>query len=322
MRADRLLTITYLLQQHGLMTSKELSRRLEVSERTIARDMEALSSAGVPVYSERGMNGGWRLSEGYRVQLAGLQKHEIQSLLLMRPSEILEDVGLRQSFDSAFLKLLAAVPASLKQDAEFARQRIHVDGAAWHPSKESFDTLPLLQEAVWASRCLSLHYPKGNELTERVVRPLGLVVKGNTWYLAADTEDGMRSFRVSRIREAFLLDEWFERPAHFDLASYWEQSTASFQSNLPSFPASIRIHEKLLPRLQQASYAEVTDIRPHAEHGWFTAEVRFQVIDSACELILRLGPWAEVLGPEPLRDEVVRRAQAIVDLYKKGSPRD
>ncbi len=127
-----MLSILLLLQTNGRMTSRQLAEKLEVSERTIFRDMESLSMAGVPVFAERGSSGGWHLSEGYRTNLTGLKKDEIQSLLLMNPTGVLKDLGLDQDFDQAFLKLLAALPPSIRSDAEYVRQRIHIDGAGWH----------------------------------------------------------------------------------------------------------------------------------------------------------------------------------------------
>lgn len=159
-RADRLLSILLLLQNHGKMTSRELARRLEVSERTIFRDMEALCTAGIPVYADRGSTGGWALTEGYRTRLTGMKAQELMSLLLMNSSSLVDDLGLRGEFDSACLKLLAASPAELRRDAEVARERIHVDGAGWHQTSESSTYLPVVQEAVWEERTLRIEYER------------------------------------------------------------------------------------------------------------------------------------------------------------------
>jgi predicted DNA-binding transcriptional regulator YafY len=199
MRADRLLQIMLLLQTRGCLTSKELAARLEVSERTIFRDMEALSAAGVPVYAERGVQGGWKLAEGYRTDWAGLNKEEIVSLLAAKPHRHLSDLGWSPKFEAALLKLLASLSPTLRRDVEYARERLYVDGAGWHPSGEDVPLLPLLQEAVWAGRQLRLDYASGSGSGGmrmdhasgsgsgglRIVHPLGLVLKGSLWYLVA-----------------------------------------------------------------------------------------------------------------------------------------
>src|SRR5215831_17768904 len=186
MRADRLISIMLLLQVRRQITARELARRLEVSERTIHRDMEALGMAGVPVVAERGTGGGWSLLEGYRTNLTGLTGTEMQALLLAKPSPLLADLGLRQAAEVALLKLLAALPAMSRRAAEYARQRLHVDGAGWHEAAEAVPFLLPIQEAIWQERKLRLTYQRGDGATvERLVDPLGLVAKGGVWYLAA-----------------------------------------------------------------------------------------------------------------------------------------
>ncbi|MDF2959963.1 MAG: YafY family transcriptional regulator, partial [Paenibacillus sp.] len=175
MRAERLLSILLCLQSYGKMTTRQLAEKVEVSERTITRDMEALSAAGIPIYALRGAAGGWSLSEGYRTNLTGLKAEEVQSLLLMNPSGIMNDLGLRSDFEGAFLKLLASLPPALRRDAEFMRERIHVDGAGWHQSEETFPYLAIVQEAIWEEKKLLIYYPKNGEITERLVEPLGLI---------------------------------------------------------------------------------------------------------------------------------------------------
>ncbi|MFC4303574.1 helix-turn-helix transcriptional regulator [Cohnella boryungensis] len=171
MRADRLLTILALLQAHGRLTTRDIAGRLEVSERTVHRDMEALTTAGIPVYAERGSSGGWSLSEGYRHRITGMTSGEIRSLLLVHDSSVVKDLGLNEQADTAFDKLLSALPEAVRKDAEYVRNRIHVDGAGWHsaPARESH--LKLVQEAVWAQRKLRISYRgwDASEDTERII---------------------------------------------------------------------------------------------------------------------------------------------------------
>ena len=235
MRADRLLSILLLLQVHRRLTARALARRLEVSERTIHRDMEALSAAGIPVYAERGGGGGWSLVEEYRTNLTGLNTAEIQALFVTRPARLLADLGLEQASDAGLIKLQAALPAMQRDDAEYARQRIYVDITGWNRAEESIATLPVLQAAIWQERKLQFTYERGGDCAavERLVDPLGLVAKGSGWYLVAGEEGEIRSYRVSRVQEAKLIDQPCVRPKGFDLAAYWEQSMISFKDQLP-----------------------------------------------------------------------------------------
>src|SRR5262245_49518363 len=218
MRADRLVSILLLLQMHARLTARYLAKRLEVSERTIHRDMEALGTAGVPVVADRGVGGGWRLVEGYRANVSGLTEAEVQALFVTRPSRLLADLRLDKASDGALVKLLSVLPAVNRRGAELARQRIHIDVSGWSRSREPVPHLPTLQQAVWSDRRLRILYDRDGCASERVLDPLGLVAKGSTWYLVARVENDIRSYRVSRICEAAILDQSFVRPPEFDLA--------------------------------------------------------------------------------------------------------
>src|ERR1051325_7154818 len=230
MRADRLLSIMLLLQIYRRLTAGELARRLEVSERTIHRDMEALSTAGVPVVAERGAGGGWALVDGYRTNLTGLNGEEIQSLFAATPSRLLSDLSLDKAADAAHVKLLAALPESSRSLAEYARERIHVDSAGWGGAEERAPHLRTIQEAVWQGRRLFIAYARGCESpdAELEVDPLGLVAKGGVWYMVAAVGGDARSYRVSRVRAARLSEEAAARPEGFDLAAFWDASVARF----------------------------------------------------------------------------------------------
>ncbi|HEX8339101.1 MAG TPA: HTH domain-containing protein, partial [Pyrinomonadaceae bacterium] len=176
MRADRLVSIMLLLQIHRRLTAGELARRLEVSERTIHRDMEALSKAGVPVVAERGAGGGWALVGGYRTNLTGLNAAEVQTLFAGLPPRLLADLGLNRDSEAAHVKLLAALPPSARADAEYARRRVHVDVAGWGGgAEEAVPHLHTIQEAVWRGRRLCFTYGGDRgESAGRVADPLGL----------------------------------------------------------------------------------------------------------------------------------------------------
>lgn len=317
MRADRLLNLLLLLQNRGKMSSRQLAELLEVSERTIVRDIEALSAAGIPVYAERGSRGGWVLADSYRTNLTGMRPEEIVSLLLANHNELLKDLGIQGDFQAAYQKLLAAAPAPIRQDAELIRERLHIDGAGWHASEEAFPWLSAVQEAVWAQRKLRIRYRKEEGITERIIHPLGLVAKRNVWYVAAEQEpDGeLRTFRISRLEEASLLDETFMRPEGFDLAAYWEQSTTRFKSELPRYVARVRTTEAGLDRLRKERFIKVLQVENSDNQGQILAEVDLQTLDWACGVILRIGRDAEVLEPQELRERMISEAQAILALY-------
>ena len=301
------------------MTSRALADKLEVSERTIFRDMEALSAAGIPVYAERGSGGGWLLSEGYRTNLTGMKTEEILSLLLTNPSELLNDLGIKDHFDAAFQKLLAASPTAIKKNAEMVRQRMLVDGAGWHQSKESFEHLSTVQEAVWEERQLNIQYRRDEETVERIVYPLGIVAKRNVWYLIAQSSGDLRTYRISRLIGACMLEETFERPDDFDLERFWEQSTQQFKNNLPRYPARLRVHRKLHARIGQERYAKILRTEEAGDGSeWSELDMEFQTLNSACEIILSYGALVEVLAPEELRTKVVLEVQATAAVYAKS----
>jgi predicted DNA-binding transcriptional regulator YafY len=346
MRADRLLSLLMLLEVHRKLTAQEMAQRLEVSERTIHRDMEALSASGVPVYAERGTGGGWSLQEGYHVKLNGLNQSEIRSLFLNSPSRLLTDLGLEQSSEMAYRKLTAALSPAMRQDAEFARERLHIDGAGWNHRDEEVPYLQLLQTAVWEQRKLVITYEKLSDaslqvpLSERSVHPLGLVAKGHAWYLVASTEEGqLRSYRISRVRSAALSDEPSLRPVVFDLEAFWELSKLELKRNVPKYMAQLLVESSVIPKLRRAAYIEIAYIgEPGSDFGceldstsgsatssvskldsqqplWLPVEVDFQTLNHACEFILSQGASIQVLLPNELRDHVAEQARRIIDLY-------
>jgi predicted DNA-binding transcriptional regulator YafY len=325
MRADRLLSIMLLLQVHRQMTAGDLARRLEVSERTIHRDMVALGMAGVPVTAARGSGGGWRLLEEFRTNLTGMNAAEVRALFLTRPSRLMADLGMEQASDAALIKLLAALPAISRQNAEDMRQRIHIDVAGWGQREDAVPLLPILQQAVWQQRRLRFTYGYDEEgAGERTGDPLGLVAKGSIWYIVVAIDGQPRTYRVSRVRSAELLDELFERPADFDLAAHWQESSASFSERIPRFPAELRVAPSALTTLRaRGRYTRLEREEPPDADGWVRVTVLFEDDHSACEYILSYGPQIEVIEPEHLRTAIREAVRATVTLYQrtgKGAP--
>jgi predicted DNA-binding transcriptional regulator YafY len=317
MRADRLLSILLLLQVRQRLTARELAKRLEVSERTIHRDMEALSIAGIPVTAERGIGGGWRLLEAYHTNLTGLNEAEIQALFFTKPARLLADLGLRKASNAALIKLLAALPSMSRQDAERVTQRIHVDSTGWHHTEEDISALSTLQEAIWKERKVSIIYQRdGSNSFERLVDPLGLVAKGSTWYLVAAVEGEVRSYRVSRVHGARLTEQSCVRPREFDLAAFWEQSSTHFVANLPHYPVTVRMAQEVLEKVYHAGrYARIEHANPPDSGGWITLRLQFELEEAACGYLLSFGPQVEILEPLALREKVLQLAQSVVAYY-------
>jgi predicted DNA-binding transcriptional regulator YafY len=261
MRADRLLNILLLLQTHRTMTARELARRLEVTVRTVHRDMEALSMAGVPVYARRGTGGGWTLPDDWRTDVAGLSGVEAAALLIGGAARQLAELGLAPASVAARNKLEAALPDAARLSAQFARERLHIDGVGWYGRTEPVPFLRPLQEALWAGKRVKVAYEKLSGLVERTVDPLGLVAKGGIWYAAVSTPDDaeVRTYRVSRIRLLEALQEPAVRPDHFDLSAWWEASKASFKERLPVYPAVLLADSAGLDRLRGAAFVELMD---------------------------------------------------------------
>src|SRR5262245_30415444 len=313
MRADRLLSALLLLQARGRLTSRELAKRLEVSERTMHRDMEALSASGVPVFALRGSRGGWQLDEGWRTQVPGLDEAELRAFLMAQP-QIVGDQRLIHAAERALTKVLSALPTPLREKAASIRQRLHVDTTRWYGTVENLSMLPVVQDAVSRDRKLKILYkPDGKEASQRVVDPLGLVAKGTAWYLVAQTPRGLRTFRVSRIQEASLLDQPCERPNDFDLAAYWKESTAQFRDR-PRYNAILRLEPRTAETIMTwgcFSRAETSGDRD--ADTWITMHAQFEDEDHACFIVLGLGPRADVVEPQQLRERVAADIARMAD---------
>lgn len=319
MRADRLLALLLLLQARGRVPAPELAARLEVSERTIYRDLDALSAAGVPVYAERGRGGGCVLDEHYRTSLTGLSADEIQTLLLASSPGPLADLGLARTISQALRKLAAAVPSGQSQAEERLRQRVYLDPAGWARGAEETPHLPAIQEAVWNDRRLQLTYrDSAGSLSERSVEPYGLVAKAGVWYLVAGSGGELRVFRVSRVRAATVLAEGFVRPADFDLAEYWRDWSSQFVASWQRFTLVVRVEATAAPILFH-SLGEwalgALEMAPVDERGRRRVSLAFDREESALGWALSYGTLVEVLEPVALRGRIAAIARATAALY-------
>ncbi len=304
MKDDRLLSILLMLQAQGRMTRRELARQLQVSERTVQRDMEALSTAGVPVFAPRGL-GGWQLDEAWRAQAPGLDERELRALVRSR----------RGTAGAAALSRGSASrtrPPSPAERAAALRQRLYVDRTNWRGASENLEMLPIVQDAVLRDRKLKIQYWRaGQECVERIVDPLGLVVKGTAWYLVASTPDGFRTYRVSRIETARELDAPSERPPDFDLAAHWNSSTQRFREGLSRYYATLRLERRAANWMKMwRGGSLVQEGGDCGDEGWSTLRVEFDHEEQACFVVLGLGARAEVIEPENLRERVAIDAAA------------
>ena len=310
MRAERLLSIILLLQAHRSMTTGDLAEQLHVSERTILRDMDALSTANVPVYSERGRNGGWQLLDGYRSSLTGLNNAEIQALLLA-PAQILSDLGLDDVAEVATLKLLSSLPQVRRSDLEIMRERIHVDGAPWTGSGDDVRYLPDLQSAIWDDAGIQIRYQRGEDgSVERVIAPLGLVAKGRIWYLIAMIEGDYRTYRVSRILDVQVTGNSFKRPADFKLADFWEQSTREFVANLPHYVIQLDVKKEAMRFIHEWRFARVESII-EKDDTWLRVTVDTEDLAGAVACVLGCAGDAIVISPDELAGQVQRKIQQL-----------
>lgn len=316
MKSTRLLSALILLQAHGRLSSRELAERLEISERTAHRDMEALSQAGIPVFALRGSQGGWELTKGWRTRVPGLDEAELRGLLMAQPSA-LGDPRLAAAAERAFGKLMAALPGNLRDQAESMRARLHIDPTGWRPTQEDLSMLPLVQDAVARDVKLSFEYRRADgDVAPRTVDPLGVVCKQNVWYLVARAPAGMRSYRVSRMTRAVLLAIPFKRPAKFDLAAYWKTSTAALDQKRERYAATLALAADAVASLQGwCVMSPAKDGSPEPEHspGGQLFKVEFESRSQAQFIALGFGPRARVVAPEELRRAVKAELAAAME---------
>ncbi len=314
-RADRLLSILLLLQTRRRMTTRELSERLEVSARTIHRDMDALSSAGVPVFGKPGQGGGWELLEPYRTDLTGLSTDESQTMFLDALPQPLAELGLVPAARAARIKLLAALPQGSRDTVELARQRLYIDPSGWRDRATAEpDHLTTIQDAVWSERVIQITYRRADgTVVERVVSPLGLVAKGRSWYVVGAVDEGYRTYRISRVLDVRTEDEPVVRPEGFDLRDYWEQSTSDFRTTLPRFGATARVSDDLLTRLRFGlGFARVMEIGEADSDGWTPVQIDFNVEEEAVGFLIRFSAEIASIDPDYLRGLALARAETLI----------
>ncbi len=318
-RASRLLSIMMLLQAKGRMSAEALAEELEVSVRTIYRDIDQLSAAGVPVYADIGRNGGFALLDGWRTRLTGLTAPEARALFLSGLPGPASELGLGDEVAAAELKLLAALPADWQSEATRMSSRFHLDPKGWFSTGPRPEFLKAVAEAVWSERRIRIKYDSWTQVSERDVDPLGLVLKGGVWYLVGRREHGFRTYRLSQVLALTTLDETFERPADFDLPKHWRESTSSFEREIYVGTARVRATRIGVARLKDISQRckDAIDAQEPAfdEAGWAIIDVPIEEDRWASREMTRVGAEIEVLEPPGLRQRMVEIARTLAVSY-------
>ena len=319
MRASRLVNLLLLLQTRGGLTAEELAGELEVSVRTIHRDVDALSAAGIPIYAERGPLGGIRLVEGYRTRLTGMTAEEAEAVFLSGLPGPAAELGLGTVVAAARLKVLAALPAELRSRASRLVERFHLDATGWFQAGEPVPHLGVLADAVWEGRRVEIQYRRGDEAVPRLLEPLGLVLKAGVWYVVARTDEQLRTYRVSRVVDAHALDESFDRPDGFDLPAWWAESSAAYEREAPRVDIVIKANREAFGPLADTfgsrAVREAVRLDEPDAGGWQRLQLAIDWPEEAASRLLGLAPYVEVLEPAALRGEILAIANGAVERY-------
>ena len=314
MRADRLIRMILLLQRHARLTARDLAVRLEVSERTILRDAEALSAAGVPIYSDRGVSGGFRLVDGYHPDLSGLRMPELRTLLVGRRTALWHDLGWDQDAASAQDKLRYALPSGSVVQADTISQRILMDDGPWFVgTRPGPAAIAQLVSAIWQNRQVAITYihPDGTTV-HRCLAPYALVAKAGVWYVVAAREDALRVYRSDRMADITVLDESFERSATFDLQRFWADWTHAFETSRPRLIAKLSVSPAIYRDFLKSSAWPVDQIDgPCGDHPDYRVTMVFEQLESAARHIVSFTPDVRAIEPVELTSAVYLKAQRI-----------
>lgn len=324
MQSSRLLSILLHLQTRGRVSAKALAEACEVSVRTIYRDVDALSAAGVPVFATHGRQGGFELRDGYRTRLTGLDRPEAESLFLAGVPFAAAQLGLGPALETTRMKLLASLPETAQRDAERVASRFHLDPVAWFQGPDEQRRLPELAAAVWSQRRVRLRYDSWKGEVERELSPLGLVLKGGLWYLVAAASGQPRTYRVGSILSLAIEDAPAEVPPRFDLQRYWRRFAQDYESRMQSSRATVRARPEALRELARTSHAmarAVAAAGPADRHGWHRLAIPIESVEAATGELLRLGPQVQALAPPALRTALRQAVRSLHAVYVERPPR-
>jgi predicted DNA-binding transcriptional regulator YafY len=322
MSAGRLLSVLLLLQSRGRMSARGIAGELGVSVRTTYRDLARLQAAGVPVYAEPGPGGGYQLLDGYRTRLTGMSEGEARALFFAGLPGPAADLGLATEVTTARLKLLAALPAGLREEASRTASVFHLDAPGWYREPERTPHLPLFVDAVLTRRAVDVRYRRWRapQEVDRRLRPYGLVLKSGVWYLVAAGRSRIATYRVTQVLDAALSDERFDRPEGFDLGTYWAAYLADFEARRYTGTATVRLSPRGRRRLPDNVPPEVVQAvdstaTAAGDDGWIEAVVPTESTEHACGELLRLGTDVEVVAPAELREAMAATVGALARAY-------
>jgi predicted DNA-binding transcriptional regulator YafY len=315
MRADRLISIMMLLQIHKRLTASELSKRLEVSVRTIYRDIDALSGIGVPVVTDKGMNGGIKLLGDYKTSITGINKNELLSLFIPTGDKILEDLGIETLKDSTILKILGNASPDEVKELENIQNYIYIDMYTWNESNHTVNTdiLSILQNAIWSSKTLKILYRKTDEIKEVALNPLGLVCKRGIWYLVAVNNEIIKTYKVTSIESALLMHDMFIRPYDFNLKSYWRNSTSNFKSLIPKYTFTFKVSPYILNQIKERQFITISETM--VKENDIYLNITFDAIWQGIEFAFGYGKDIEIIEPIEAISELKKKALEVIDLY-------
>jgi predicted DNA-binding transcriptional regulator YafY len=318
MKASRLLSILMLLQARGRLTATALAQAMAVSPRTILRDIDQLSAAGVPLWGERGHQGGFQLREGWSTQLTGMTEPEANALLLAGLPGPATELGLGAAAASARLKLVASLPDGWREQANRVGERLHIDPVDWYRSQDSPQHLRGVADAVWHGRTLGMDYESWRGPARHDIEPLGLVLKAGAWYVVARSQtrgkprEGVLTFRIASILALQAGGRAFRRPKGFDLAQAWRAATERFESSLRPLQARLRVSPRALGWLRNARLPVTVLPEGGDARGWREVLLALESVEHGARQLLGFGPELQVLAPPALRDELLRQAQAVL----------
>lgn len=315
MRADRLISILMLLQIHKKLTASELSKKLEVSVRTIYRDIDILSGIGVPIVTDKGINGGVKLLGDYKTSLTGINKNELFSLFIPTGDKILEDLGVENLKDSTILKILGNSSPNQVKEVENIQNYIYIDMYTWNQSNTSVNTdiLSVLQNAIWNSKSLKILYRKINETKEVVLNPLGLVCKRGVWYLVAVNNEIIKTYKVASVESALLMDDTFIRPNDFNLKSHWKNSTSNFLSLIPKHTFIFKVSPYILNHIKERQFITISESMVNENEIYLN--IKFDALWQGIEFAFGYGKDIEIIEPIAAISEMKKKALEVIDLY-------
>lgn len=315
MKADRLISILMLLQIHKQLTASDLAKMLEVSIRTIYRDIDSLSSLGIPIFTDRGTNGGIKLLGDYKTTLTGLNKNELYSLFIPTGDKILEDLGIEKIKDSTMLKLLGNSSTNQINEIKYIQNYIYIDLHRWNENYVNInkDILSIVQNSIWNTTKVNIVYRKINDTKKVTLNPLGLVCKRGVWYLVGSDNEIIKTYKINNIEAASLTETTFNRPSNFNLESYWKSSTSNFKSTIPKYTFTFKAKASILNHIKERQF--ITIINTIYREDYVYLDIQFDAIFSGIEFAFGYGKDIEIIAPIEAINEMKIKVSEIINIY-------